>query len=85
VTFAPQQDWSYIESRSQESDAERLRAMTTAERFALLADMYNTNWTARQGLSGDWDQLEQWRWEEKLAERRRLVEAFQKLDQLRRG
>lgn len=84
MSFAPQHDWSYVESRSRESEAARLRSTTLAERFAVYADMYNMLWTARQSAPGDWDRLERWRWEEKLALRGRMVEAFTKLDQLRR-
>jgi len=84
MVVVPQQDWSYVESRSRETEAARLHAMTPAERFAVYADMYNTLWAARQNVPGDWERLDQWRWEEKLAVRRRMVEAFSKLDQMRR-
>lgn len=84
MSFAPQQDWLYVESRSRESEAARLRSMTLAERFAVYADMYNMLWNTRRNLAGDWERLDQARWEEKLALRRRQVEAFTKLDQLQR-
>jgi len=81
---APQQDWSYVEARSRDSEAARLRAMTPAEKFAVYADMYNMLWAARQNVEGEWERLDQWRWEEKLAMRLRMVEAFTKLDELQR-
>ena len=84
MSFAPQQDWCYVESRSRASEAARLRAMTPNERFAVYADLFNALWAARQKIPRDWKRLDQWRWEEKLALRRRMVEAFTKLDQMRR-
>ena len=57
--------------------------MTPAERFAVYADMYNMLWAARRNTPGDWERLDRWRWEEKLAVRRRMVDAFAKLDRLR--
>jgi hypothetical protein len=84
MVFAPQQDWSYVESRSRQSEAARLRAMGPADRFAVYADMYNLLWAARRKISGDWQRLDQRRWKEKLAMRLRMVEAFTKRDQSRR-
>jgi hypothetical protein len=81
---APQHDWSFYEAKTRTSDAECLRGLTTAERFALYASLYNTIWNARQNLPGDWERLERQRWEEKLEIRRRMVDAFRKLDGFRR-
>ena len=81
---APQHDWSFYESKTQASDAECARNLTFAERFALYASLFNMIWNSRQNLSGNWEQSERERWEEKLEVRRRMVDAFRKLDELRR-
>ena len=81
---APQQNWPYYNARAQASDAEWLRAMTPAERFAVYADVFNTLWVARQKVEGNWVRLDQQRWESKLAMRLRMVDAFAKLDEMRR-
>jgi hypothetical protein len=83
MSIAPKQVWAYVEAQSRASEAIRLRSMTPPERFAVYADMYNTLWTARKNIFGDWEQLDQWRWQEKLALRIRMVDAFAKLDQWR--
>ena len=85
MSFAPQQDWDYVEARSQPSELCRLREMTPSEKFAVYADLYNMLRNAKQQVSGDWELLEQLRWEEKLALRSRMVDAFRKLDELQRG
>lgn len=58
--------------------------MTPEEKFAIYADMFNIYWAARQNVSGDWERLDEHRWQEKLAIRQRMVEAFTKLDEWRR-
>lgn len=83
MVYAPQQNWSYIEARSRECDAALLRAMTPSERFIVYADMYNVIWSAHRTLDGNWERLDQHRWAEKLAIRKREVEAFNYMDQLR--
>jgi hypothetical protein len=80
----PQRDWSYFESRKQDSDRAWIRGLTTSERFGLYSSFFDAVWTARQALPGDWERLERRRWEEKLAIRHRMVDAFTKLDKLRR-
>jgi hypothetical protein len=81
--FAPQHDWTYLEGLVQPYDAASLAAMTPAERFCVYADLYNSLWAGRQRVQGDWAKLDEVRWQEKLAQRRRMVEAFTKLDRLR--
>ena len=81
---APQHDWSFYEAKTRGSDAEWLRGLTTSERFELYASLFNTIWNARQNLPGDWERLENQRWQEKLELRRQMVDAFKKLDQFRR-
>jgi hypothetical protein len=64
-------------------NAEWIRSLTSQERFAIYADLFDVIWSARQTL-GDWEQLECWQWDQKLAHRLRMVEAFSKLDEFRR-
>jgi hypothetical protein len=81
---APQHDWSFYEAKTRGSEAAWNRKLTTSERFDLYASLFNTIWNARRNLPGDWERVEKRRWEEKLAMRRRMVDAFHKLDELRR-
>lgn len=81
--MAPQQDWSVFSVRSSDADAARIRALGTSERFAIYADMFGVVWTARQNRGqGDWDELDRWSWQQKLAIHLRCAEAFKKLDEL---
>src|SRR3954447_9129454 len=81
---APQHDWSIYEAKTRDSDAAWIRGLSMKERFDLYASMFNTFWNARQSLPGDWERLDKQRWQEKLTMRRRMVDAFHKLDELRR-
>jgi hypothetical protein len=81
MTFAPRHDWKAYEALTAESDAERLRALTPEEKFAIYADMFRIAREARNG-PGDWERLDRYLWEEKVAIRLRMVEAFRKMDQL---
>jgi hypothetical protein len=78
----PQQDWAAYKALTAESDAAWVRGLTTSERFALYADLFDMVHNARRG-PGDWERLDRWAWEQKLAIRLKLVDAFAKLDQLR--
>ena len=69
------------QKRVREHDSAWARQLTPAERFALYEDLYGVLSEARANL-GDWSQLEDWSWQEKVALRRRLVSAFAKLDQV---
>lgn len=80
MQIAPKQDWAYYEMRCRESDAQRLRALTPADRFALSADLFNLQWIARQQAPGQWQRLDERRWQEKLALRARMADAYKKLD-----
>jgi hypothetical protein len=84
MAVLPQHDWSYYEARLGESDAAWLRSLSIGDRFSLYEDLFNILWTARRKMPGDWARLDQYHWEEKVALRRRTVEAFSKLDQARR-
>ena len=78
---APRQDWKAYAALTAESDAAWLRAMTVDEKFAIYADMFRIASEARRG-PGNWERLDQTMWEEKVATRLRMVEAFRKMDQL---
>jgi hypothetical protein len=80
----PQHDWSYYEAITRESDAALTREMSTNERFDLYASLFNTIWNARRQLPGDWERIDNQRWQEKLALRTRMVKAFHQLDEFRR-
>jgi len=82
---APQQDWSYYEARSRAANAEWLRSLTSAERLAMYEDLFQIYWDARRNSSGNLHQLDQSQWDEKLAMRRRLIEAFRRMDEHQRG
>jgi hypothetical protein len=80
MSDAPKQDWVYYELQCCESDAQRLRTMTPADRFALTADLFNLQWIARQQAPGRWQRLDERRWQEKIALRKRMADAYKKLD-----
>ena len=80
---APQHDWAYYESRCRSSDEAWLRSLTPQEKFDLYADMFNVLWIARS-QEGDWQRLDDWAWREKLAIRKRQLDAFARQDERRR-
>jgi hypothetical protein len=77
---APQQDWPLYQSMSTAADRAWLRSLSPAQRFAIYQAFFNAIHNARGG-GGDRQRLARSRWQEKLAIRRRMVEAFQQLDQ----
>ena len=79
----PQQDWSLYESLAHESDVAWVRGLTLQSRFAIYEDLFSVIWNGRRDR-GNWERLDRWNWDQKLAGRQRLVEAFAKLDQLYR-
>jgi hypothetical protein len=79
---APRQDWAFYEERAKPVEAAWLRGLTTDERFTLYADMFNAIWKARRTLNGDWERLDESRWQQKLDLRLRMVGTFQKRDKL---
>jgi hypothetical protein len=86
MSFAPQQNWRVYAERTATEQAHWVRALSLSERFDLYADLFNVIWNARQNAGmGDWDRLDQWSWEQKLARRQREVAAFRKRDELRNG
>ncbi|HKD36403.1 MAG TPA: hypothetical protein VKB78_06365 [Pirellulales bacterium] len=80
----PRQDWAFYEERVRPIDRAWLQSLTTADRWAIYCDMFNLIWNARKQISGDWQRLDEQRWREKLALRLKMVDAFQKRDQLLR-
>lgn len=83
MPFAPQQDWNAFAAQTAAEDAAWIRGLGIQERFALYADMFGLVWQARQnGLRGDWDELDEWNWQRKLANRQRCAAAYRKLDEL---
>ncbi len=83
MPFAPQQDWTAFAAQTAAEDSAWIQGLSAEERFALYADMFGIVWKARQnGLRGDWDVLDEWSWQRKLADRQRCVEAYRKLDEL---
>jgi hypothetical protein len=83
MSFAPRQDWALFRELTRQADADWLRRLTVDERFEMYCDLFNIVREARQG-PGDWEKLDRWAWEQKVALRLRMVEAYQKLDELRR-
>jgi hypothetical protein len=81
--IVPQQKWAVVENRLRALDAAWLRALSLEERYALYQDLFQVLRESRQKLPGDWERLERQQWEDKLALRRRLGEAFSKLDRWR--
>ena len=79
----PQHDWDAYRASTAESDAAWIRSLTLEERFSLYEGMFDLIWEARKG-PGDWERLDQWSWEQKLALRNRMVEAFKELDKRNR-
>lgn len=85
MPIAPQQNWPYYDAQSRAAIANWLRSLTLHERLAIYEDMFTVYWEARRNMPGDWEKLDQWRWKEKVAMRRRMVEAFRNMDEHERG
>src|SRR5262245_37791886 len=86
MSIAPQQDWAMYAARTAAEEAKWLRALAPSERFVLYADLFEAIWTARQNQGlGDWERLDRWNWQQKLARRLQDVAGFQKLDEIRNG
>lgn len=83
MSDAPKQDWAEYERRCREANAAWVRGLSTADRFALYADLYRIVRESRCA-QGDWRRLEEWNWNRKVADRRRVVTALLKLDQYHR-
>jgi hypothetical protein len=83
MNIAPRQDWTIFRTLARDADAAWMRGLSVAERFDLYADLFGIVWEAQrnQGIA---ERLEKWNWDRKLASRRRLADAYSKLDELRR-
>jgi hypothetical protein len=85
---ATRQRWEILESRFgeriRESDAAWARSLPAAERLALLDDLLDAV-RAAHAAAGDWPAVEAQAWQETLAERRLLLHAFRRLDEVTRG
>ncbi len=79
----PQQDWQFYEARTRVEDAEWLRELSTQDRFALYEGLMDVIGGARH-VHGDWERLDRWQWDQKVATRKKLFGAYCKLDQLQR-
>ena len=80
---APRQNWTAYADRVKPIDAAWLRALTCAERFDLYADMFKMVLQSSDQRK-DQSRLEQWSWEQKVAARRRQLNAYNALDKLKR-
>jgi hypothetical protein len=86
MSIAPKQEWAAYQARMAEEEAAWVRKLDTSERFAIYADLFGVIWSARQnGGTGDWDELDRWHWQHKLAIRLRCVQAFRRLDEIHKG
>jgi hypothetical protein len=81
---APNHDWELLESRSAPSDRAWLQGLSAAEKLGLYCSLFRMAGAAPRDAEAQ-RRLDQWAWDQKLALRRRLVDAFQKLDRLRNG
>lgn len=79
---APKQDWRWYEERTRAADADWARNLTTADRWAMLCEMFEFVRRHRDPTV-DWAHLEEVRWQQKLAARRKAVEIYRKLDEWR--
>jgi hypothetical protein len=79
----PQQDWLFYEAQTQADHVAWVRGLSPQDRFALYEDLFNLVWSARDDR-GDWRRLERWHWDQKVATRLRLCDAFSKLDHIDR-
>jgi hypothetical protein len=82
--FAPCHDWALYENRVAAADAAWLRSLSSQERFALYADLFDMVLMARHNEQNQ-ERLDRWTWQQKLASRMKMVEAFRKLDEHRRS
>jgi hypothetical protein len=78
---APNHDWALLETRAAASDRAWLQGLSAADKFALYCSLYRMAGAAPRDADAQ-RRLDQWAWDQKLALRLRLVDAFQKLDHL---
>ena len=75
---------SLFGQRIRASDAAWARGLSAADRLAIVEELFGAVRTAHES-AGDWPAVDAHAWEETLAERRRLVTAFHRLDEVTRG
>lgn len=73
-------NWELFQQKCLPHEAEWLRSLTDSEALLLYQDLHKLA-RAQQDESPGWKRLEQQRWQEKVAIRRKLHEAFTRLDQ----
>ncbi len=79
----PKQNWKWYEDRCRREHVAWLRGLTPAEALALYEDFYRLAAGQQDGSPG-WKRLEESRWEEKLALRRRIRAVLERLDKIQR-
>lgn len=72
-------DWNFYEQRCQTQHARWLRSLTPEESFVLYQELHRLTRAQADGSPG-WQRLQEKRWEEKVAIRHKLHEAFARLD-----
>lgn len=83
MSFAPQRDWESFESLKREHIRRKTASYTDEERLDEYADIFETMTEIRSQTGIDYRTEE--RWQEKLANRRKMLECFRKLDEWRNG
>ena len=78
---APRQDWQWYESMCRSDHAKWLRCLTPAESFRLYEELHDLAMSQMVSSPGT-NALERRSWQEKLAVRRRLRQAFNELDRV---
>jgi hypothetical protein len=76
-------NWDYYADQCEASDRAWIRSQGVGEKFALYESLFD----AIQKFKSEeetWARLESHRWSEKLASRRRNLDAFSQLDRLKR-
>ena len=81
---APRQDWKLYEERCRDEHVRWMRGLTPAESMNLYESLHR--WVVAHADHSPRAVIrEEQRWQEKLALRRRMLEAFAALDRLRHG
>ena len=77
MAFAPRHDWDFYEARTALPEASAWSDRSLADRYAWYVDALNLILTVQRDNPA-WRQLEDDRWQAKLAMRTRLIEALRK-------
>mgnify|MGYP000260873291 CR=1 FL=1 len=88
MAFALRGRWDVLNetfgSRIRESDAAHAKGLSSDQRLSIVDDLLETVRAAHEA-AGNWDAVDYRAWQETLAERRRLIAAFHKFDEVMRG